>query len=501
MRYETQERSAATLKSIGDGVISTDVFGNITNMNPVAEKLSEWKLKEVLNKPIEEVFNIFSLKTNRTIKSPVRTVIDTRQKTDLPEHTALINRNGRKIPISDSAAPIYGHDEKLIGVVLVFRNVSEEYKMQENLKSSIENLKKRTFDLAERVKELNYLYTISELIQQRNIPFEERLQMIVDLIPPAWQYPNITCAKLTVNNKSYMTAGYKDTKWFLASDITIKDKKTGNFIVAYTEKKQDIFEGPFLKEERSLINTISKVITGFIERVNAENELKRSNKELENFAYIASHDLKAPLRAIDSLASWIKEDLEDIMNNKTKEHLDLLRSRVDRMENLLNSLLEYSRVGRVDSEADTVDLNVLISDILSMVSPPKESVTVNIQKELPVFITYKAALQQVFMNLIGNAIKHRGNININININISFADLGLFYKFIIKDDGPGIPKEFHKKAFQLFQTLRPRDEVEGSGMGLAIVKKTIENNGGSIKLNSERDFGAEFIFTWPKKIK
>ena len=189
------------------------------------------------------------------------------------------------------------------------------------------------------------------------------------------------------------------------------------------------------------------------------------------------------------------------MNNKTKEHLDLLRSRVDRMENLLNSLLEYSRVGRVDSEADTVDLNVLISDILSMVSPPKESVTVNIQKELPVFITYKAALQQVFMNLIGNAIKHRGNININININISFADLGLFYKFIIKDDGPGIPKEFHKKAFQLFQTLRPRDEVEGSGMGLAIVKKTIENNGGSIKLNSERDFGAEFIFTWPKKIK
>ena len=145
MRYETQERSAATLKSIGDGVISTDVFGNITNMNPVAEKLSEWKLKEVLNKPIEEVFNIFSLKTNRTIKSPVRTVIDTRQKTDLPEHTALINRNGRKIPISDSAAPIYGHDEKLIGVVLVFRNVSEEYKMQENLKSSIENLKKTNF--------------------------------------------------------------------------------------------------------------------------------------------------------------------------------------------------------------------------------------------------------------------------------------------------------------------------------------------------------------------
>ena len=88
------------------------------------------------------------------------------------------------------------------------------------------------------MKELNYLYTISELIQQRNIPFEERLQMIVDLIPPAWQYPNITCAKLTVNNKSYMTAGYKDTKWFLASDITIKDKKTGNFIVAYTEKNK-----------------------------------------------------------------------------------------------------------------------------------------------------------------------------------------------------------------------------------------------------------------------
>jgi PAS domain S-box-containing protein len=496
--FDNQERSAATLKSIGDGVISTDISGNVSNMNSVAEKLSEWNLKEALNKPIEKVFNIVSLKTNKTIKSPVRTVIDTREKTDLPEHTALINRNGRKIPISDSAAPIYGHDKKLIGVVLVFRDVSEEYKMQENLKSSLKHLKKRTFDLGERVKELNYLYTISELIQQRNIPLEERLQMIVDLIPPAWQYPDITCAKLIVNNKTYKTAGYKDTMWSLTSDITIKDKKVGKFIVAYTEKKQDIFEGPFLKEERSLINTISKVITGFIERVNAENELKRSNKELENFAYIASHDLKSPLRAIDNLASWIKEDLEDIMNNETKEHLDLLRSRIDRMENLLNSLLEYSRVGRDDSEADTVDLNVLLNDIISMISPPKESVTVNVQKDLPVFITYKAALQQVFMNLIGNAIKHRGNKNININI--SFEDLGLFYKFIIKDNGPGIPKELHEKAFQLFQTLRPRDEVEGSGMGLAIVKKAIENNGGLIKLNSEKDSGAEFTFTWPKKI-
>ena len=497
--FETQERSEATLQSIGDGVISTDISGNVINMNPVAEKLSGWKLKEALNKPIEDIFNIVSLKSNIKIQSPVRKVISTKQKIDLPEHTALINKSGKRMPIADSAAPIYGYNSNLVGVVLVFRDVTNKYEMQENLKVSVDTLQKRTFALGERVKELNYLYSISEIIQNKEGTFDEKLQSIVDIIPPAWQFPDITCAKLVLDTKTYCTANYLDTEWTMNSDIIVNNVIIGYLAIAYTKKKPDIFEGPFLNEERSLINTICKVIAGYFERINAEDELKRSNKELENFAYVASHDLKTPLRAIDSLASWIKEDLEDVMNNETKEHIDLLRNRIMRMENLLNSLLKYSRVGRINFEADTVDMNVLFDDIIYLISPPKEFVTVNIEKNMPTFDTYKAALQLVFMNLIGNAIKHRGNKNIVINI--SSVDLGDFYKFIVKDDGPGIPKELHKKAFQIFQTLKPRDEVEGSGMGLAIIKKTIENNGGQLELNSEKDLGVEFTFTWPKKIK
>ena len=235
-----------------------------------------------------------------------------------------------------------------------------------------------------------------------------------------------------------------------------------------------------------------------VELKQKSHELERSNDDLENFAYVASHDLKAPLRAIDNLASWIAEDLVGIMNDETKDHIAILKTRVSRMDNLLNSLLAYSRVGRIESKVEKTDMNKLLRDIVAMINPP-ESVSIDILPGMPVFDTLKAPLQQVFMNLIGNAVKHRGKQNINIAV--SFEDIGKFYRFMVKDDGPGIPEKLQSKAFQLFQTLKPRDEVEGSGMGLAIVKKTIESQGGTITINSSQGTGASFSFTWNKKIK
>ncbi|MCP4179496.1 MAG: GHKL domain-containing protein [bacterium] len=372
------------------------------------------------------------------------------------------------------------------------------------LKSSESDLDKRTFELGERVKELNYLYTISELIQKREIPLADRFQKIVDLIPVAWQYPSITCGRLNIESDEYKTSNFKKTCWKLCSDIKLKGVKIGVFEVYYLEERPDIDEGPFLKEERNLIETSTKILSSFIERVDVEkkllaqsNELERSNKELENFAYVASHDLKAPLRAIDNLTQWIEEDIKDIDKSETKEYMQLLRNRVNRMENLLNSLLTYSRVGRMKSEYSEVDLNILIKEIISLINPPSY-IVFKIEKTLPVFFSLRLPLQQVFINLIGNAVKHCDNKNLYIRI--SFEEENVFYRFTISDNGPGISSEFHKKMFKLFQTLKSRDEVEGSGMGLAIVKKTIENYGGIITLNSEIGLGSSFSFTWPKNI-
>lgn len=226
------------------------------------------------------------------------------------------------------------------------------------------------------------------------------------------------------------------------------------------------------------------------------HELAHSNRELEQFAYVASHDLKAPLRGVDSLVKWIEEDLTDVLNEDTRTHIALLRARVTRLNGLLDDLLSYSRVGRLENSREMVDVKRLIDDILE-VAPPPCGVSVSARGDLPVFETQKAPLEQVLRNLIGNAVKHHEPDGGRVEVSSLDAVDG--YEFTVADDGPGIEPRFREKVFQMFQTLRPRDEVEGSGMGLAIVKKLIEHQGGKVRLGPGLDSkGVAFHFDWKK---
>ncbi len=226
-------------------------------------------------------------------------------------------------------------------------------------------------------------------------------------------------------------------------------------------------------------------------------ELARSNLELENFAYIASHDLKAPLRGISNLSKWIAEDLGDSVDEETSENLELMHSRVERLEGLLDGLLQYSRVGRGDEKPEIVDVGQLISDITAYISPP-EGCEVTVNGTLPTLTTEKAPLEQVFRNLIDNAIKHRDQDQIRILI--SGEEDADYCSFEVRDNGPGIPERFQERVFMMFQTLKPRDDLEASGMGLAMVKKLIEVNGGDINLESDpEDRYSVFRFTWKKQ--
>ena len=224
-------------------------------------------------------------------------------------------------------------------------------------------------------------------------------------------------------------------------------------------------------------------------------ELHKRNEELDQFAYFASHDLKAPLRAIANLSQWLEDDLCGNLPPENQHQLELLRGRVDRMENLINGLLEYSRIGRVKTGLKQVNINILLKEIIDTLAPPPEF-TIKIGSKMPTLTTKRLLLQQVFANLISNAIKHHprndGCINISVN------EIEKFYEFTVSDDGAGISPEFHQKIFAIFQTLEARDTKESTGVGLAIVKKIIDSVGGSIKVESELGDGAKFIFTWPK---
>ncbi len=224
-------------------------------------------------------------------------------------------------------------------------------------------------------------------------------------------------------------------------------------------------------------------------------ELTKRLQELDQFAYVASHDLKAPLRAIDHLAQWISADAADLLPPASRDHLEKMRGRITRMEKLLDDLLAYSRADRYHYNIGKVDVNLLLDDIVRLVTPP-QGFAVSVQMPLPVFVAHKVPLETVLRNLINNAIKHHDRTDGQVQVAVQ--DLGEFFEFSVSDDGPGIAPEFHERIFQIFQTLRPRDQVEGSGMGLAIVKKIVESRNGHITVASALGRGTTFRFTWPK---
>ena len=226
--------------------------------------------------------------------------------------------------------------------------------------------------------------------------------------------------------------------------------------------------------------------------------LSASNRELDQFAYVASHDLRAPLRGIANIAQWIEADLADAAG-ETRRLLAMLRQRVLRMDAMIDGVLEYSRAGRVRDDAlGEVDLGAMLTEVVELIAPPPTA-TIEIPRELPRFRAEAIALQQVWMNLVGNAVKHsrRADPRVVIDVRQALEAGRPMWRFSVGDNGPGIEPRFHERIWGLFQTLQPRDEVEGSGIGLTIAKKLVESRGGRIGVESSPGAGATFWFTWP----
>ena len=231
-------------------------------------------------------------------------------------------------------------------------------------------------------------------------------------------------------------------------------------------------------------------------------QLERSNKDLDQFAYVASHDLKAPLRGIANLSSWIEEDLAPVMTDDTREQMTLMRGRVHRMEALIDGVLQYSRAGRVRAAPEPIDTGALVDDVVELLAPPAGT-EITVADGMPQVLAERVPLQQVFLNLIGNAIKYGRRSDGPVQVRVSWAeeevdpDAPRLYRFSVADNGPGIAPQYHERVFGIFQTLQSRDEVEGTGIGLSVVKKIVEGQGGRVWVESAEGEGATFHFTWP----
>ena len=243
------------------------------------------------------------------------------------------------------------------------------------------------------------------------------------------------------------------------------------------------------------------VIRDETERLRAEAEQQRlivalefSNAELEQFASVASHDLKAPLRGISQLAQWLEEDLGSKLSPEDHQHLELLKGRVRRLLGLIDGILGYARAGQSSMTLEHFDARDAAAEALVLLAPPPGS-----DVELPApglrIEGDKALLLQVLMNLLSNAFTHGARSAAKIEVRAEQE--GAFVRFAIKDNGPGIPPEYHQRIWGMFQTLVPRDEKESTGIGLAVVRKVVQAQGGRVWLESAEGEGATFFFTWP----
>jgi light-regulated signal transduction histidine kinase (bacteriophytochrome) len=225
------------------------------------------------------------------------------------------------------------------------------------------------------------------------------------------------------------------------------------------------------------------------------SQLERKNEELDRFAYVVSHDLKAPLRGIENISLCMEEDYGSEMPAQIKEYISLMRGRISRMENMIKGILELSRVGRQKNPVEKVNTGMMLQEIVEMLSP-QSGMKILVQPGMPVIQTEKIPLQQVFINLISNSVKYHHQKNGNVVIRCEEKEN--CYEFSVTDDGPGIEPKYHEKIFIIFQTLKERDAFESTGVGLAIVKKILDDKKCTIKVLSEIGNGSTFVFTWPK---
>lgn len=382
--------------------------------------------------------------------------------------------------VSTSKMPFYDENKNLIGTFGVSKDITHlkqaEFQVKENLnilKGITDNIpviifeynkKKRQFDFIGK-KEIVDIFKKSKAARLR---IEDHLDYILDI-----------------------TFGNKEKHGFLTFSSSFSDKKSERYFDNY------VFES--VTGSLSYVGISIEVTDRKVGQRNIKKyakSLESINKELNDFAYIISHDLKAPLRAISNLSEWIEEDISDSDKAEVKENLRLLRKRVLRMENLINGILNYSRASRDTTIEENIDVANLVKEAIDLLAVPKKF-KVKINARFPVIDFNRSNIDRIFMNLISNAVNHHDKPVGKITLD--YRDEEKFHEFSVEDDGPGIAKEYHDKIFVIFQTLRARDSFESTGIGLTIVKKIIEDCGGIIWVESEPGIGSKFIFRIPKQ--
>jgi PAS domain S-box-containing protein len=489
---EIRDSLRTTLASIGDAVISTDASGRVVFVNPVAQSMLGLAEADIVDKHLDEVFQIVNEFSRARVASPVTEVLRNGKIVGMANHTILLAKDGREIPIDDSGAPIRDESGAIQGTVLVFRDVTARRRADETsrlLASIVQSSDDAIFS-----KDLNGVVTSwnSGAEQIFGFPAQDMIGQPISVIFPPDRSDELASIMQRIGHgeriEHYQTIRRTKNGERLNVSLTISPMQdplgriTGASVIS-----RDITEQVQAADRLAKLNAD-------LQRSN--QVLALTNQDLERFAFIASHDLQEPLRMITAYSQLLIKSYPGEFDSKASIFVDNIVDGTTRMRDLLSDLLAYTEIRNPDEEPmESVDLNVVVENVRqNLKTSIDESGAVVTSDRLPVLRAYRAHFEPLFQNLIGNAIKYRGAQPPRIHVSVQEVDGEL--RFTVSDNGIGIDPEYHQQIFEVFRRLHGK-KIPGTGVGLAICQRVVERYGGRIWVESKSGEGSTFLFTLP----
>ena len=494
---ESERKCSDLVQYSPDAIISLDKTGNFLSFNTAAERTTGLVADQVLGKHFTKIGFLAEDSIQKTLKEFGLLLTGVERH---PFELVIIHKDKNHL-VMEANARLIEHNDSERWIQLILRDITERKKAERALDKS-ENLLRTiinaTQDAMIAVNEKGLISLFNPAAEKMfGQDKAEVLGKSIDLLIPE-QYGT----QHQQHVKNYFETNMPNNAIGHTVEVPARHNNGRVFPIELSlssvivdDKKMVIAVARDITERKKAEQTLEELNTA-LETTNLE--LIRTNKELQEFAYITAHDLKTPLRAIGTLADWLSVDYGEKFDEQGREQVNLLVTKAKQMSLMIDDILRYSGVGQNIQKSQEVDLNRLLSEVIDEIAPP-ENIVVTSENPLPKLVGKKTHIIQIFQNLLSNAVKYMDKPKGEIKVGCVEEDN--CWKFSVVDNGPGIEKKYHDKIFKIFQTLSPREGVESTGIGLSIVKKLVELNKGTIWVESKVGNGSTFYFTLPKSKK